>query len=148
MSFIRCNVSIPTATYRLDIHYRHGRIASFLPFPPLLFSSFSLYLSCPPFLPFTALPFPSFPLNLARSLGSAVIYPAGTGRTRPPNAFVQYLVQICIFCTYGLTLFVAALRSRCGHWHYFRPVVCSSFPRLILAVTDWMSTIVPHMVWP
>ena len=23
-----------------------------------------------------------------------------------------------------------------------------SFPRLISAVPDWMSTIVPHMVWP
>jgi len=22
------------------------------------------------------------------------------------------------------------------------------FPRLILAVADWMSTILPHMVWP
>ena len=34
---------------------------------------------------------------------------------------------------------------------YFCPVVCSiffSFPRLISAVSDWMSTILPHMVWP
>jgi len=32
---------------------------------------------------------------------------------------------------------------------YFCPVVSSIFffPRLISAVTDWMSTILPHMVW-
>jgi len=38
---------------------------------------------------------------------------------------------------------------------YFRPVVSSFFlllssffPRLISAVEDWMSTILPHMMWP
>jgi len=37
---------------------------------------------------------------------------------------------------------------------YFCPVVSSSFfflsffPRLISAVADWMSAILPHMVWP
>ena len=32
---------------------------------------------------------------------------------------------------------------------YFHPVVSSLFfPRLISAVGDWMSTILPHMVWP
>jgi len=33
---------------------------------------------------------------------------------------------------------------------YFHPVVSSSifFPRLISAVADWMSTILPRMVWP
>ena len=37
---------------------------------------------------------------------------------------------------------------------YFHPVVCSIFflyfffPRLISAVGGWMSTILPHMVWP
>ena len=35
---------------------------------------------------------------------------------------------------------------------YFHPVVCSIFfiffPRLISAATDWMSAILPHMVWP
>jgi len=32
---------------------------------------------------------------------------------------------------------------------YFHHVVYSSsfFPRLISAVADWMSTILPHMVW-
>jgi len=37
---------------------------------------------------------------------------------------------------------------------YFHPVVCSIylsfslFPRLISAAADWMSAILPHMVWP
>jgi len=67
---------------------------------------------------------------------------------------------------------MAALRNRAGHI-YFHPVVCSLwspygigqtiifltcdfyllilllfFPRLISAVGDWMSNILPHMVWP
>jgi len=31
---------------------------------------------------------------------------------------------------------------------YFHSVVSSFFPRLISAITDWMSTTLPHMVWP
>jgi len=46
---------------------------------------------------------------------------------------------------------MAALRSRCGHY-IFAPwfLIYSSFlfPRLISAVGDWMSTILPHMAWP
>ena len=45
---------------------------------------------------------------------------------------------------------MAALRNRAGHV-YFHAVVSSSssfFARLISAVGDWMSTILPHMVWP
>ena len=42
---------------------------------------------------------------------------------------------------------MAALWNRAGQI-YFHPVVSSSFPRLISAVGDWMSTILPHMVWP
>jgi len=46
---------------------------------------------------------------------------------------------------------MAALRSRCGHYIFilwFLLLFSSFFPRLISAVTDWMSTILPHMVWP
>ena len=46
--------------------------------------------------------------------------------------------------------FMAALCNRAGHI-YFHPVVCCSsffFPRPVSAVADWMSTILPHMVWP
>ena len=47
---------------------------------------------------------------------------------------------------------MAALRSRCGHYIFILWFLLSSsfsfFPRLISAVGDWMSTILPHMVWP
>jgi len=47
-------------------------------------------------------------------------------------------------------LLMAALRSRCGHyifalWFLYSFFLC--FLRLISAVGDWMSTILPHMVW-
>jgi len=45
---------------------------------------------------------------------------------------------------------MAALRSRCGHYIFvlWFLLLSSFFPRLISAVTDWMSTVLPHMVWP
>jgi len=52
------------------------------------------------------------------------------------------------------TLFMAALRSRCGHhifalWFLSYIYLLSFFiPRLISAAADWMSTIRRHMVWP
>jgi len=45
---------------------------------------------------------------------------------------------------------MAALHSRCGHY-IFCPVsifLLLSFPHLISAAADWMSTILLHMVWP
>jgi len=43
--------------------------------------------------------------------------------------------------------FMVALCNTADHI-YFHPVVCSFFfPRLISAVGDWMSAILPHMVW-
>jgi len=43
---------------------------------------------------------------------------------------------------------MAALRSRCGHYIFALWFLLSSFfARLISAVADWMSTILPHMVW-
>jgi len=43
--------------------------------------------------------------------------------------------------------FMAALSSRCRHYIFALLFLLSSifFPRLISAVTDWMSTILPHM---
>jgi len=45
---------------------------------------------------------------------------------------------------------MAALWNRAGHYSNF--IVSSSifffFPRLILAIADWMSAILAHMVWP
>ena len=45
-------------------------------------------------------------------------------------------------------LIMAALRI--ADADIFCPVISSNFffPRLISAVADWMSTILPHMVWP
>jgi len=45
---------------------------------------------------------------------------------------------------------MVALWNRADHI-YFHAVVCSFFfyfPRLISAAADWMSAILPHMVWP
>ena len=48
----------------------------------------------------------------------------------------------------SVTFVMVALCNRADHI-YFHAVVCSSFfPRLISAAADWMSTILPHMVWP
>jgi len=41
---------------------------------------------------------------------------------------------------------MAALHSRFGHY-IFVLFLLSFFPRLISAVADWMSIILPHMVW-
>ena len=65
---------------------------------------------------------------------------------------------------YGATYFLSLLWSPyvigqtiifscCGLFDhiYFHAVVCSFFfffPRLISAAADWMSAILPHMVWP
>ena len=51
-------------------------------------------------------------------------------------------------------LFMAALCNRAGDYIFaLRFLLLSSssffsFPRLISAVADWMSTILPHTVWP
>jgi len=42
---------------------------------------------------------------------------------------------------------MAAMHSRCGHYIFALWFVLF-FPRLIIAVADWMSAILPHMVWP
>jgi len=47
-------------------------------------------------------------------------------------------------------IIMVALCNRADHI-YFHPVsffLSFLFPRLISAVGDWMSTILPHMVWP
>jgi len=50
-----------------------------------------------------------------------------------------------------LYLFVmVALCNTAGHYIFILWFLLLSFffPRLIIAVGDWMSTILPHMVWP
>jgi len=52
------------------------------------------------------------------------------------------------FCTTSIFV-MAALWNRAGHYIFILWFLSSSFfPRLISAVGDWMSTILPHMVWP
>ena len=45
-----------------------------------------------------------------------------------------------------LNAITATLHGRCGHYIFVMFVLF--FPRLISAVTDWMSTILLHMAWP
>jgi len=96
----------------------------------------------------------------------------GTGRAS------SLVVMAALWNTAGHYIFVlwfllmAALRSRCGHYIFALWFLSSSsssfygramalahilvlsycffffFPRLISAVADWMSAILPHMVWP
>jgi len=64
---------------------------------------------------------------------------------------------VCHIANYDLapetvTLFMIALCNRADHI-YFHAVssfffLLFLFPRLISAVGDWMSAILPHMVWP
>jgi len=53
---------------------------------------------------------------------------------------------------YYRTLFMAALCNTAGHYifamWFLSFSIFLSFPCLISAAADWMSTILPHMVWP
>ena len=49
------------------------------------------------------------------------------------------------------TVIMAALWYRADHYIFalwFLSSIFFFFPRLISAAADWMSTILPHMVWP
>ena len=77
---------------------------------------------------------------------------------RPPQNSSQiyasawlFVSPMYYFCLTHTCLVMAALRSRCGHYIFTLWFLLSSFffiPRLISAAADWMSTILPHMVWP
>ena len=45
-------------------------------------------------------------------------------------------------------IIMVALWNRADHYIFALRFLSSFFPRLISAVGDWMSTILPHMVWP
>ena len=57
-----------------------------------------------------------------------------------------------LFSCLSFKIFMAALRSRCGHYIFvlwFLLSIYRSFsPRLISAVAEWISTIPLHVVWP
>jgi len=54
-----------------------------------------------------------------------------------------YVSECLLWSPYGIGQTI--IFSSCG---YFCLLSSSFFPRLISAVGDWMSTILPHMVWP
>ena len=49
---------------------------------------------------------------------------------------------------YSVVLIMVALWNRADHYIFILWFLLSFFPRLISAVGDWMSAILPHMVWP
>ena len=45
-------------------------------------------------------------------------------------------------------IIMVALCNRADHYIFMLFLLLFLFPRLISAVGDWMSAILPHMVWP
>ena len=78
----------------------------------------------------------------------------GCGEHCTLDTFVDFgsMYIICLFtlCASPLILFVVALWNRADHYIFMLLCVLLSsfFPRLISATPDWMSAILPHMVWP
>ena len=63
-----------------------------------------------------------------------------------------FVHQVPVVVCNCMSLLMVALWHRADHI-YFHAVVCLFFfllffPRLISAAADWMSAILPHMVWP
>jgi len=56
--------------------------------------------------------------------------------------FFQFSINIRVSC---FVSFMAAPQSRCGRYIFVRFLLF--FLRLISAVIDWMSTVLPHMMW-
>jgi len=90
-------------------------------------------------------------LGIYNYVGAITIHanPHGAATTWVVSANIRH--DTC-FGFLVLYLFMAALRSRCGHYIFALWFLSSIFffviPRLISAVADWMSTILLHMVWP
>ena len=59
-------------------------------------------------------------------------------------AVVVVTVQINIL----IIVIMVALCNRADHYIFILFLLLFLFPRLISAVRDWMSAILPHMVWP
>jgi len=66
--------------------------------------------------------------------------------TAKTNSHIK--IQIIEFC--DILLIMVALWNRADHYIFALWSLLSFFffPRPISAVGDWMSTILPHMVWP
>ena len=71
---------------------------------------------------------------------------------KPDTDILLLLGRIASVATYiYFNLFMAALWNRTGHFIFALLLFSSSsffFSRLISAAADWMSTILPHTVWP
>jgi len=83
------------------------------------------------------------------------------GELRPTSLFGFWMVKFGIWMVKSVLivmslsyLIMATLWNTAGHYTFFHPVVSSfsffllSFFRLFSTVADWMSTILPHVVWP
>ena len=62
--------------------------------------------------------------------------------------FTEQTTVVLHFFSIGTLIIMATLRSRCGHYIFALWFLLFLFPRLISAVAHWMSTTLPHMVWP
>jgi len=64
----------------------------------------------------------------------------------------RFPAQSTVAASYNLqSIFMIALCNRADHYIFalwFLSFFFFFFPRLTSAVGDWMSTILPHMVWP
>jgi len=66
---------------------------------------------------------------------------------------MQQLLDMQAYHRLSHSLFMVALCNRADHYIFMLLFVLllllsSFFPRLISAAADWMSAILPHMVWP
>ena len=63
--------------------------------------------------------------------------------------YIHTLDALTVVFKYFL-LFMAALWNRAGHYIFILwfLLLSSFFPCVFSAVADWMSTILPHMMWP
>ena len=66
-----------------------------------------------------------------------------TARRAMPVEILPFLLSIFLWSPY--VIWQTIIFSSCGFFFFF---LFSFFPRLISGVGDWMSTILPHMVWP
>jgi len=76
-------------------------------------------------------------------------------RSLPPPPWLRRRdsTRVTIARSASVRLVMAVLWNRTGHyifvlWFFLLHLSSISFPRLISAVADWMSIILPHMVWP
>jgi len=73
-----------------------------------------------------------------------------TRMTHIPVVLLTYLSFVTMLRQLAVRpLILAGLRSRCAHYilQLWFLLLLYLFPRLFSAVGDWMSTILPHMMW-